>query len=244
MRPPSNRPNISVVVPCLNEEGNLRGLVERISAALKETDFEIILVDDGSTDNSILILEQFLKKNKIKNKIIKLKSNLGKGAALKAGVLKCDYAWILTCDLDMSVTLHEIIKWQKKKYINDKCNIYFGSRKHKDSIVNAKIYRVILGNFFRFIVKMLLKIKMYDTQCGYKLYKNKIAKKIFKKLKTNKFEHDLEIILNAKQFNYFIKELPVKWTHKPNSKLNIFTDSSKMLYGIILLSLRKKDYSE
>jgi dolichyl-phosphate beta-glucosyltransferase len=88
---------------------------------------------------------------------------------------------------------------------------------------------------------MLLKIKMYDTQCGYKLYKNKIAKKIFKKLKTNKFEHDLEIILNAKQFNYFIKELPVKWTHKPNSKLNIFTDSSKMLYGIILLSLRKKD---
>ena len=138
----------------------------------------------------------------------------------------------------MSVTLHEIIKWLKKKYINDKYNIYFGSRNHKDSIVNAKIYRKILGNFFRFIVKSFLKIKINDTQCGYKLYKNKIAKKIFKKLKTNKFEHDLEIILNAKKFNYFIKELPVKWTHKPNSKLNIFTDSSKMLYGIILLRYR------
>ena len=101
----------------------------------------------------------------------------------------------------------------------------------------------ILESLFKirfFLNKIKKKIKMYDTQCGYKLYKNKIAKKIFKKLKTNKFEHDLEIILNAKQFNYFIKELPVKWTHKPNSKLNIFTDSSKMLYGIILLSLRKK----
>ena len=83
---------------------------------------------------------------------------------------------------------------------------------------------------------------MNDTQCGYKLYKNKIAKKVFKKLTTNKFEHDLEVILNAKKFNYFIKELPVKWTHKPNSKLNIFIDSCKMLYGIILLRYRQKSF--
>jgi dolichyl-phosphate beta-glucosyltransferase len=83
---------------------------------------------------------------------------------------------------------------------------------------------------------------MNDTQCGYKLYKKEIAKKIFKKLTTNKFEHDLEIILNAKKFNYYIKELPVKWTHKSNSKLNVFTDSIKMLYGIILLKYKWKNF--
>ena len=110
--------SLSIIIPIFNEEKRILESLFKIRFFLnkikKKIKIQIIFVDDGSTDNSILILEQFLKKNKIKNKIIKLKSNLGKGAALKAGVLKCDYAWVLTCDLDMSVTLHEIIKWQKK----------------------------------------------------------------------------------------------------------------------------------
>lgn len=238
--------SLSIVIPIFNEEKRILESLFKIKNFLnkikKKIKIQIVFVDDGSTDNSILLLEQFLKKNKINNKIIKLEKNSGKGGALKVGVLKCDYTWILTCDLDMSVALYEIIKWLKKKYINNSCNIYFGSRKHKESMVDAKIYRKILGNIFSFIVKIFLNIKMNDTQCGYKLYKNKIAKKIFKKLTTNKFEHDLEVILNAKKFNYFIKELPVKWTHKPNSKLNIFIDSCKMLYGIILLRYKRKSF--
>ena len=238
--------SLSVIIPIFNEEKRIIESLKMIKKFLtkikKKIKIQIIFVDDGSVDNSILLLEKFLIKNNINNKIIKLKKNLGKGAALKAGVLKSDYKWILTCDLDMSVTLYEVLKWLKNKYINNNYKIYFGSRKHSDSIVNAKIYRKILGNFFRFIVKFFLKINMNDTQCGYKLYKREIAKKIFKKLTTNKFEHDLEIILNAKKFNYYIKELPVKWTHKSNSKLNVFTDSIKMLCGIILLKYNWKNF--
>ena len=238
--------SLSVIIPIFNEEKRIIESLKMIKKFLtkikKKIKIQIIFVDDGSVDNSILLLEKFLIKNNINNKIIKLKKNLGKGAALKAGVLKSDYKWILTCDLDMSVTLYEVLKWLKNKYINNNYKIYFGSRKHSDSIVNAKIYRKILGNFFRFIVKFFLKINMNDTQCGYKLYKREIAKKIFKKLTTNKFEHDLEIILNAKKFNYYIKELPVKWTHKSNSKLNVFTDSIKMLCGIILIKYNWKNF--
>ena len=238
--------SLSIIIPIFNEEKriieSLKTIKKFLAKIKKKIKIQIIFVDDGSVDNCILLLEKFLIKNNINNKIIKLKKNLGKGAALKVGVLNSDYKWILTCDLDMSVTLYEVLKWLKNKYINNNYNIYFGSRKHSHSIVNAKIYRKILGNFFRFIVKFFLKINMNDTQCGYKLYKKEIAKKIFKKLTTNKFEHDLEIILNAKKFNYYIKELPVKWTHKSNSKLNVFTDSIKMLYGIILLKYKWKNF--
>lgn len=234
--------SLSIVIPIFNEEKRILESLFKIKNFLnkikKKIKIQIVFVDDGSTDNSILLLEQFLKKNKINNKIIKLKKNSGKGSALKVGVLKCDYTWILTCDLDMSVALYEIIKWLKKKYINNSCNIYFGSRKHKESMVDAKIYRKILGNIFRVIIKVLLKIKIKDTQCGYKLYKNTIGKKIFRKLKMNKFEHDLEIVLNAKSFNQSITELPINWIHKSSSKLNVFIDPIKMLYGIILLSFR------
>jgi dolichyl-phosphate beta-glucosyltransferase len=126
------------------------------------------------------------------------------------------------------------------KYLNKNCYIYFGSRGHKKSIVKAKLYRIFLGKIFRFIINILFKINMHDTQCGYKLYKKKIAKKIFKGVMMSGFEHDLEIVLIAKKLNLSITELPVKWIHKSNSKLNIFIDPIKMFICILFLKYKRK----
>lgn len=234
--------SLSIVIPMFNEEKRiLKSLLKLnyfIKKIKKKIKVQVIFVNDGSTDKTIILLKKFLIKKKINNKIVILKKNLGKGAALKTGVSYADYGWILTCDLDMSVPIDQIISWAKKNYINPNCDIYFGSRSHNNSIVYARIHRKILGNIFNFIIKKFLKIKINDTQCGYKLYKNISAKKIFKRLTINRFEHDLEIILIAKQLKKEIIELPVKWIHKSNSKLNIFTDSVKMFYGILLLSLK------
>ena len=89
-----------------------------------------------------------------------------------------------------------------------------------------------------FFVSTILDIKIKDTQCGYKLYKKNIAKLIFFKIKNYGYEHDLELILILKSKNIKIKELPVKWTHKNNSKLNIFWDPVKMLIGILTIRFR------
>ena len=90
----------------------------------------------------------------------------------------------------------------------------------------------------RLLISTILNIKIKDTQCGYKLYKKRIGKLIFSKLKTFGFNHDLEIILFLKAKNIKIKELPVKWIHKNNSSLNIFWDPIKMFLGIFLLKFR------
>jgi glycosyltransferase involved in cell wall biosynthesis len=233
--------SISIVIPFYNEKKRILSCLNQVKKFKNNKIIsEFIFVDDGSNDGTDLTIKNFLKKNYKKGKLIKNKKNMGKGYALKMGVLKSKNQWILTTDMDMSVPLKQILIWIKNKYLNKECSIYFGSREHKDSKVEAKIYRKILGNIFRIIIKVLLKIKIKDTQCGYKLYKNIIGKKIFRKLTMNKFEHDLEIVLNAKNLNQSIVELPIKWSHKSSSKLNVFIDPIKMLYGIILLSFRSK----
>ena len=176
--------SISIIFPFYNEENRLNQCFKDINAFNKNNkkkDKEYIFVDDGSNDNSLKLVKHFINKQnnkKIKYKLISIKKNTGKGFALKKGVLAAKKKWILTLDTDISVSLSQINIWIKKNYINNKKKeIYFGSRNIIGSIVNYKFYRKIFGSFFNFLIKNFLKIKILDTQCGYKLYPNLLAKK-------------------------------------------------------------------
>jgi len=237
--------SLSIIFPVFNEELRLKSSFNHIRSFLKKKKkfkTEIIFADDGSQDNSYNLIVQFIKgfksNKKIKIKVIKLKKNLGKGGALKLGIKSAKHDWILTSDIDMSVSLFQFTDWINKKLINEKFFVYFGSRKHEKSIVKKKKIRNILGNIMRFLILTILNINIKDTQCGYKLYKKRIGKLIFSNLRTFDFNHDLEIILLLKAKNIKIKELPVKWIHKNNSSLNIFWDPIKMFLGIFLLKFR------
>ena len=88
------------------------------------------------------------------------------------------------------------------------------------------------------ISKFLFKIRFYDTQCGYKLYKSTVAKKIFLKLKDHRFAHDVEIILIANFMKILIKEMPVDWVHKYHSKVNILKDVFIMFWDLLMIKKR------
>ncbi len=237
--------SLSIIFPVFNEELRLKSSFNHIISFLKKKKkfkVEIIFVDDGSQDNSYNLINKFIKSfkpnKKIEIKVVKLKINLGKGAALKLGVKYAKHNWILTTDSDMSVSLFQFIDWANKKLINEKYFVYFGSRRHEKSIVKKKVYRNMLGNIMRLLVFTILNIKIKDTQCGFKLYKKQVAKLIFSKLSRFGFDHDLEIVLLLKSKHIRIKELPVKWVHKNNSSLNIWRDPIKMFLGIFLLKFR------
>jgi len=234
--------SLSIIFPIYNEELRLNSSFKHILTFIKKKKkikIQIIFVDDGSKDRSWELINEFIynlkKKNKINIQAIKSRKNLGKGSALKLGVKKAKYDWILTADIDMSVSLFEIINWSKKKFINKKYIVYFGSRTHEKSIVKRNFFRKMLGGIMRFLISFILEIKMKDTQCGYKLYKKPIAKLIFSQLKNYGFDHDLEIVLFLKSKKIKIMELPVNWIHKNNSRLNIFLDPIKMFFGILLI---------
>ena len=238
--------SLSIIFPVFNEELRLKSSFSHIASFLKKKKnfkIEIIFIDDGSKDNSYNLITRFIQNlktsNRIKIKVIKSKRNLGKGSALKLGVKKAKHDWILTSDIDMSVSLFQFSNWIEKKLINRKYFVYFGSRTHEKSIVKKNILRNVLGDIMRFFISTILNIKMRDTQCGYKLYKKAVAKLIFSKLKNRGFEHDVELVLLLKSKKIKIRELPVKWIHKNSSSLNILWDPIKMLVGILLLKFRK-----
>jgi len=240
--------SLSIVFPIFNEELRLQSSFNHILSFLKRNKkfkIQIIFVDDGSKDNSFELLKKFVKnfkKYKLNNRVnfnlVRSKKNLGKGSALKLGIKKAKCDWILTTDIDMSVSLFQINDWIKKKLISHEYKIYFGTRSHKQSVVKRDFLRKILGDIGSFLISLILKIKIKDTQCGYKLYKKKDAKFAFSKLVNFGFDHDLEIILILKSKKRKIKELPVKWIHKKNSKVNIFIDPIKMFVGIFVMRLR------
>ena len=234
--------SISIIFPIFNEERRIKENLIKIKKfnLTKFVKFkEFILVNDGSTDSTKNIIVNFIKKNKKKIKNLKLinhKKNLGKGAALKTGIKKAKNHWILTSDIDLSVSLFELKNWIEK-FIQLKKKeeiVFFGSRAHNQSIVNSKFYRKIIGFFLRKIILYFLNIEIKDTQCGFKLYKKKIAKKIFSLMTSKGFEHDIEIVLILKKYNVKIIELPVTWTHKEFSKVSILKDSIKILKSLFL----------
>jgi len=240
--------SLSIVFPIFNEEFRLRSSFNHILSFLKRKKkfkIEIIFVDDGSKDNSYNLLKQFVQnnnnfksKNKIKFKIVKSKKNFGKGSALKMGVKKAKYNWILTTDMDMSVSLFQISDWIEKKLVNKKYSVYFGSRSHKKSIVERVYFRKIIGDIGSFLIFMILNIRIKDTQCGYKLYKKNCAKFAFSKLINCGFDHDLELIMLLRSKNIKIVELPVKWKHKGDSKVNMLWDPIKVFIGILKIRFR------
>ena len=239
--------SLSIVLPVYNEELRLKSAFLNILNFLKKKHFksEIIFVDDGSTDNSFKMINSFIEKfrkkilkKKIKMRIIKSKNNLGKGSALKLGVKNAKFDWILTADIDMSVSLSQINIWLQKKLIDKEHLVYIASRTHKKSVVKRNVLRNIFGVIMRFFTFGVLNIKIKDTQCGFKLYKKKVAKPIFLKLKDCGFSHDIELVLLLKNKKIKIKELPVRWVHKKDSKLNLFWDPIKMLYGIFVAKFR------
>jgi len=238
--------SLSIIFPIYNESKRLKYCFEDINkfnSILSIKNIEYIFVDDGSKDDSCNLINSFIKKkkkikNKIIYKIIKIKKNSGKGAALKKGVEASNKNWILTIDTDISVSLLEINKWINKEYLKNKNEIFFGSRNLKNSVVKFKYHRKFIGLVFIFICKFFFNIRLRDTQCGFKLYKKKIGKKIFDKLTVKKFAHDIEITILAKKLKINVIELPVKWVHKNDSKIRLIKDSFDIFFSLI--KIKKK----
>ena len=232
--------SLSIIFPVFNEANRLELSFTKINHFLTKKKFlelEIIFVDDGSYDRSNKLIQKFIDKKcfiykKVKFRLVKLNKNYGKGFALKQGVKHVTKNWVLTSDIDQSVSLNEIIKW-KNRYVSNSFGVYFGSRLIDGSRVKKKKIRYLLGLLFRLIILVLFnKIKL-DTQCGFKLYKQKMAKKIFSNLHTRGFSHDVEILIICSKLKYNVKELPVNWKHVNRGKLKIFYHPITMFIELI-----------
>ena len=234
---------LSIIIPLFNEQHRLSynlTILEKFLKKKSKKDIEIIFVNDGSYDSTYKIIKNFIHKNKKNCKFgyISYKNNIGKGFAVKKGILASKNYWILVCDADMSVSPKQFDIWFKNNLIQKKDEAYFGSRVHKQSNIKALLVRKIIGFLFNILLSLLFNIKSSDTQCGFKVFNSHYIKKIFRKLKCNGYAYDVEIALLLKKHHIKIIELPLKWKHQKGSKVNLIKDSIKIFFDLIILKVR------
>jgi len=227
---------LSVVIPCYNEEQRLPRTVELIERYLdgKETAYELILVDDGSVDGTRAVMDVEARRH-AGVRIEGLPHNRGKGRALAAGVGAATGDEILVTDADLSTPIEELDKLQAA--LRNGAGIAIGSRALRASRVEVSqpFYRVVMGKGFNLIVQAVLLPGIWDTQCGFKLFRADVAHQVFANLITDGFGYDPEVLYRARKQGVKIAEVPVVWRNSAPTKVSAVRSSFDMLKHVVRL---------
>ncbi len=236
--------HLSVVVPAFNEEYNLRtGALDSVYDYLAEQKYswEILFVDDGSTDNTVNLAEAFAKKHN--NFFVLKEPHRGKAGTVTAGVLKAKGEIILFTDTDQATPIDQLEKVLPK--FESGYDVVIGSRHGREG---APIIRKIMASGFSFLRLLILRLPYKDTQCGFKAFSASAAENIFKRLRifdknaksvgaSVSAGFDLEVLYVARKLNYKVAEVPVDWHHKEGTKVDPIKDSLEGLRDLLMVRI-------
>lgn len=233
---PLSRPLLSVVIPAYNEHARIHGTLDRVLPYLRarENPFELIVVDDGSVDETAASVEA---RGDPEIVVIRCAQNRGKGAAVRTGVLASRGDAILLTDADLSAPIEELSRLEAS--LSEGSDVACGSRGLRSSeIVRSQpIYRRQMGNVFNHILRLLALTSLRDTQCGFKLFRGQPAQDIFSRCTTDGFAFDVECLYLAERLGYRVAEVPVAWSHVPESRVHVAKDSARMLRDVLKIRL-------
>jgi len=233
-------PYLSVVIPAYNEEKRLPKTLESVYAYLKTTSysFEIVVVDDGSLDGTVDMVQEFAKHADEETvRLVSYAPNQGKGFAVRTGMLAARGDYLLMNDADGSSPIEEVERLLEGLKPDNR--VVIGSRAKEDPTakVNALFYRKYIGNTFNLIVQSLLLPGIRDTQCGFKLFESKAAQHIFSVARLNGYAFDVELLYIARIHDYKIREVAINWNNAEGSKVNVLTDSPRMLLEVLGITI-------
>ena len=227
-------PKLSVVIPCYNEEQRLPRTIERVERYLQSRGggYELILVDDGSADGTRRVMDEAAARSHAV-RIVTLPRNRGKGRALADGVKVSRGDDVLVSDADLSTPIEELAKLEAALAAG--AGVAIGSRAIKGSRVELSqpIYRVLMGKAFNLIVQAVLLPGIWDTQCGFKLFRGDVARDVFAGLTTDGFGYDPEVLYIAKKKGVRIAEVPVVWRNSAETKVMAVRSSWDMFRHVM-----------
>lgn len=233
------QPELSIVIPCYNEELRLPRTIEQIERYLdgRPESYELILVDDGSTDRTRQVMDAAADRNH-GVRLESLPHNRGKGRALAVGVEASRGKEILLTDADLSTPIDELPKLQAA--LSNGAGIAIASRALRASRVEVSqpIYRVLMGKVFNLVVQAVLLPGIWDTQCGFKLFRADAARKAFAGLITDGFGYDPEVLYRAKKRGVKIAEVAVVWRNSAPTKVSALRSSLDMLKHVFRVRFR------
>ena len=229
---------LSIIIPCYNESKDIADNVLTVKKYLgdKQIDYELILVNDGSKDNTKEVIES------IPDVVpLSYEPNRGKGGAVKEGILHATGDYVLFMDADLSTDISAIEQVVEQA---PTCDLLIGSRHAKGSVIKKKqpAIRVFIGWCCRLLVNMLFHTHLKDTQCGFKAMRIDVAKKLAEKQLINNFAFDVEYIFIANLNKLAIKELGVTWSDDRESTVSPFKSSIKFFKDLHYIKKNRKHY--
>ncbi len=227
---------VSIVIPAFNEELRLGSTLAKIKDYLDSRGFEheVIVVDDGSSDKTAQVAEDF---KGLSLRVLKNEKNSGKGYSINRGMLEARGNLILFSDADMSTPIEffdSFIEHHERGF-----DIVIASRAIDRSLVRKKqpFLREMMGRVFNLFVRLITGLPIKDTQCGFKSFKRQAVQTIYPKQTIFDFGFDVEILYIAKMRGYKIMEAPVEWYDSPASKVSALKDSFMMFFDLIRIRL-------
>lgn len=230
---------VSVIIPAFNEAERIRASLRRVVEHFRADGrgYEVILVDDGSTDDTVAIAEQAMA-DEPNFRVLRNPINRGKGYSVRRGMLEAAGKFVLFSDADLSTPIEEFDRLVQQ--FSTAADIVIGSRSCPDSqiVVRQPWYReVLLGGLLRMLVRILLVPGVCDSQCGFKCFRRDVTIRLFVLQRMEGFSFDVEILFLAAKFGLKVAEVGVRWANDRRTRVNPLTDPFRIFVDLFRIRL-------
>jgi dolichyl-phosphate beta-glucosyltransferase len=224
----------SIVIPAYNEGQRLGPALENVLAYVRQQgwDAEVIVVSDGSRDNTTDIVREYAKKNS-NLRLLENPGNHGKGYSVRSGILSARGDIILFTDADLSSPIEEMPKLLDA--LSSGADIAIGSRWLRAELQTQRqsLHRQLFGRIFNLLLRLTLGLQFKDTQCGFKAFTRRAAQTILPLQRIERWGFDPEILFLARMFGFRVDEIPVRWGHSGGTRINPLVDGARMFQEML-----------
>ena len=230
-------PKLSVIIPAFNEARRIAPTLEEAAAHLAARDYEweILVVDDGSADETAEIVEGWARRTP-NVRLIRI-AHAGKGWAVRTGMLESKGAYRFMCDADLSMPIAWLDRFMEM--MDGGQDIVIGVREGEGARrFDEPFHRHLMGRIFNVAARIIGGLPFRDTQCGFKCFSAKAADELFSLQRSRGMGFDVEILQLARARGFGVSELPIDWYHKPTSRVRMGADTLDMLKDTALARLR------
>jgi len=232
-------PFYSIIIPAYNEAERIGSSLDRILGYIAESRWsaEIIVVNDGSRDNTSQVVQEYSRRNPI-IRVLENPGNRGKGYSVRNGMLNASGQVVLFTDADLSSPIEEANKLFAV-IESGEADVAIGSRYLQSELQTRKqpLHRRMLGRAFNVALRTILGLPYVDTQCGFKAFNRKAVTTIFPNMKIERWGFDPEILFLARRYGLRVAEVPVSWAHDHRSKISPLRDGTRMLGELLRIRM-------